>query len=455
VAWRLWREHDRLRPHREPDIHRIDLSGPLLDVLAWGGNPRKFEWFDPPAADALDGGLDLLERLGAFDERGLTAIGREMPRLPLHPRLARILLAAGGSREAALACALLSERNYLPPRGASTTSDLLSAVEHERELPPHVRHVAAELQRLAAGGTRTIDETAFRRAMLAGYPDRVARRREAGSPRVLLASGHGAVVGNESGVREGAFLVAHDVQAGRRGEGSEARIRVATAIDAEWLPPGETSVEHEFVRDSGSVRAYAREYYGALVLSERVVAADPLRAAELLAVEYLRKPLREADEQLLRRLRFADLAQDLGGLVARAAHGKRALDEIDLAEAIDWSVRQDLERLAPACLTVPSGRTHAIEYGADGSVSASVKLQELFGLAETPRIGPRREPVVFLLLAPNGRPVQTTKDLRSFWENTYPEVRRELRGRYPKHPWPEDPWTATPTAKTRKRAGGV
>jgi ATP-dependent helicase HrpB len=114
-------------------------------------------------------------------------------------------------------------------------------------------------------------------------------------------------------------------------------------------------------------------------------------------------------------------------------------------------MRQDLDRLAPPRLTVPSGRTHALEYQEDGTVVASIKLQELFGLAETPRIGPHGEPVLLALLAPNGRPVQRTRDLRSFWENTYPEVRKELRGRYPRHPWPDDPWTATPTARTKRR----
>jgi ATP-dependent helicase HrpB len=127
------------------------------------------------------------------------------------------------------------------------------------------------------------------------------------------------------------------------------------------------------------------------------------------------------------------------------------VDDIDLAAHLPWDVRAHLERDAPERLAVPSGRTAALEYREDGTVAASVKLQELFGLAETPTIGPRREPVLLLLLAPNGRPVQTTRDLRSFWERTYPEVRKELRGRYPRHPWPDDPWTATPTARAKPR----
>jgi ATP-dependent helicase HrpB len=138
-------------------------------------------------------------------------------------------------------------------------------------------------------------------------------------------------------------------------------------------------------------------------------------------------------------------------VLSRAAQGKRALDEIDLRDGLEWSTSRQLERGAPEALPVPSGRTATLEYHEDGSVTAAVKLQELFGLAESPRLGPRQEPVVFELLAPNGRPVQKTRDLRSFWNSTYQEVRKELRGRYPRHPWPDDPWTAPATHRTKPR----
>jgi ATP-dependent helicase HrpB len=142
---------------------------------------------------------------------------------------------------------------------------------------------------------------------------------------------------------------------------------------------------------------------------------------------------------------------DLPRLVRRAAGNARSLGAIHLARALPADMIRALDRDAPATIELPSGRTAKLAYGEDGGVSASVKLQELFGLAETPRVGPRREPVLLALLAPNGRPVQMTRDLRSFWDRTYPEVRKELRGRYPKHPWPEDPWRATPTARTNRR----
>jgi ATP-dependent helicase HrpB len=449
VVRRLWSGTDRLREHREADIHRIDLSGPVLDILAWGGDPRTLDWFESPSPDAIGAALDLLVRLGAVEGGRVTPPGTRMQRLPLHPRLARILLAAHGSREAALSCALLSERHFLPPRMATTSSDLLSAVEREGDLPPQVARVAGELQKLIPRPTASNEEQ-FRRALLAGYPDRVAKRRAPGSPRLLLASGHGAVLGPESGVLDAEYLVAIDARAGRRGETSEARVRVASAVERSWLTPTHTTTDHE-IDASGTVRALRRDCYGAVVLAERPAEIDPAVAATLVADAFLARGLAKDDEQLLRRLRFAGLAVDPGDLARRAAAGCRRVGDVDLTRELSWETKQALERLAPGRIGVPSGRSHALDYREDGSVVASVKLQELFGLAETPRIGPRREPILLALLAPNGRPVQTTRDLRSFWENTYPEVRKELRGRYPRHPWPDDPWSATPTARTKRR----
>ena len=452
-VFRLWHSADRLRAQRQPEIHRVDLSGPALDVIAWGGDPRTLQWFEPPPAGALDAAFTLLRLLGAIRDGRVTEIGRALQRLPLHPRLARILLSAKGAWPAALACALLTERHTGAARAApppTTSSDLLSAVERERELPPHVLSVARELQRLA--GTQAIaGEHQFRRALFDGYPDRVARRRGTTS-RVLLASGHGAVLAPESGVRDAEFLVALDVTAGPRGEGAEALIRMASAVDREWLRPTRSAVEHEFDEAKGAVRAVARDYYGAIVLAESPADVQPHAAAELLAKAYLSRDPPSDDARLLARARFAGAEIDLPALVAAAAAGFRRLRDIDLAAHLPWEVRRDLDDRAPESLAVPSGRRVRLEYGPDGTVSAAVKLQELFGLAETPRVGPRQEPVLLSLLAPSGRPVQLTRDLRSFWERTYPEVRKELRGRYPKHPWPDDPWTAVPTHKARRRS---
>ena len=490
-ARRLWDRADRLRPHGEAEIHRVDLSDAVLDVLAWGGDPGTFEWFDPPAPDRIAAAVTLLEQLGAVRDGRVTDIGGRMQRIPVHPRLARMLLESRGLREVAFACALLAERHALPRHPANTASDLLSAVDEPHALPPHVRDVGHRLAQIAgeitegtgAASERTracLDEArgearersrerSFLRAIFTGYPDRVARRREPGSPRFLLASGHGAVLGRESGVLDAEFIVAIDVQAGKRGEGAEATIRIASAIEADWLRHGSrdslshgshglhgSETEHVFDAASGRVRAIERVYYGEIPIAEKPVAVDAEVASRLLADAYLARGWSDRDTQLLRRLRFAELAMDPAALVTAAALGCRSIDEIDLRARLRQGFggagrEPDLDRLAPEMLAVPSGRTARLTYQEDGSVVAAVKLQELFGLAESPRLGPRRVPVVFELLAPNGRPVQTTRDLRSFWDTTYQEVRKELRGRYPRHPWPDDPWTAPPTAKAKRR----
>jgi ATP-dependent helicase HrpB len=453
LAIRLWDRSDRLRPHREAEIRRVDLSGPVLDVLAWCGDPRTLEWFEMPSPDALDSAIQLLERLGATAHGRLTPLGNRMQRLPIHPRLSRMLLEAAGAPDVALACAVLSERPS-PIRStavpATASSDLFDMID--RRAPAAAVRVAERLQRLVPDAASVpAGDVLLRRALLMGYPDRVARRRVPGSPRFLLASGHGAVLAAESAVRNAEFIVALDVVAGTRGEISEARIRIASAIELAWLEPTDVRTEH-FLDERGVVRAVSRDYYDALVLVERPVTPDRVESARLLTSAFIARGPGETNTQLLRRMRFAGVPVDMGRLIERAALGRRALDEIVLADALDWSTKQQLERLAPEAIAVPSGRSARLTYEDDGSVSASVKLQELFGLADSPRIGPRAEPVVMVLLAPNGRPVQTTRDLRGFWERTYHDVRKELRGRYPKHPWPEDPWTAEPTARTKRRA---
>ncbi len=476
---RLWDERDRLRPHREPEIFRVDLSAPALDVIAWGGDPRAIEWFEAPRADAIDAALALLARLGLIDVRHpqtvrLTPMGDQVRRLPLPPRLARMLIEAGGGRQIAQACAILSERHLLPPRAATTPSDLLSALDNWRDMPPHVKAVADHIARSAiqsgiqseiqSGISNLQSEISivhsFCRAIFSGYPDRVAQRREPGSARVRLATSAGAVLSDESGVREGEFLVAVDVHALPGPGGSpprpgatdaDARIRVASRVEREWLKPTRTDIVHRFDRDSGSVRAARVDYYDALVLADTPVTPDAEAAAALLAAEWLRRGPNEADMQLIRRLRFAGHKVDLATVARDASYGVRRLADIDLRRAIAPDLLRALDRDAPESVDVPSGRTVRLDYADDGSVLASVKLQELFGLADTPAIGPRRVPVLLALLAPNGRPVQLTRDLKSFWARTYPEVRKELRGRYPKHPWPDDPWTAIPSARAKPR----
>jgi ATP-dependent helicase HrpB len=451
-ALRLWDARDRLRPRREPEIERIDLAGPVLDVLGWGEDPRRFEWFEPPDPVRLEAAVDLLRRLGAVAEGRLTPLGQKLRRLPLPPRLGRVLLAAGGSGRAAACCAVLAE----PPRtrrgeaARSSESDVLSLADDVEREDPRLRRLARELVALAGElrpeAAPVEDDLGLRRALLLGYPDRVARRRAPGSPRLGLASGAGAVLGRESGVTAGEYLVAHELQAA---SGGEAVVRIATVVEKEWLEPTSREVVHRMEGDE--VRAVEELRYGRILLGERPTAVDPDRAARLLAEALARRGLGEEGEALARRVRFAGLAVDLEARLRERARGRSRLPDLEPEALLDPAEKRTLERLAPETIQVPSGRRVRVEYRGDGTAAASVKLQELFGLAETPRLGPKGEPLLLLLLAPNGRPVQTTRDLESFWARTYPEVRKELRGRYPRHPWPEDPWTARPTGRATPR----
>ena len=610
-ALRLWDPRALLRPHREPEIERVDLAGPFLEVLTWGGDPLRFEWFDPPPPDRAAAALDLLEGLGAMSGGRVTPLGRTLRRFPLHPRLARVLVdacRAGGTHEAAAVCAVLAE-SWTPtgPAFVATDSDVILRAGTIETAPWSVRNAASELASLAkrvfsdeelrprtvigpggrgmtsrngssaisrsrGGSAGTGDATgidggpsetppgigarrdvlrglratdagrsAFPRhrgttatgsdpikpgtrvdrddtrltdfhspaapmrtekehrdatgpgdtatsalgcargsvlrgsrgetqsehrpaepasratdepllkALLAGFPDRVAKRREPASSRLLLFNGQGAVLDRESGVLGGDWLLALDVRAPARGQGPDAIVRAASLIDRDWLSPTGETVEHALDAASGAVRAIKQVRYGALVLSEAFVKPDPGEAARLLAAAIRARGLGDRERALLLRVRFAGIEWDENGWIERACTGRSSLATVDLASAVPAAVMAKLDRLAPETIPVPSGRNARLEYREDGTVAASVKLQELFGLAETPRVGPRREPVTLLLLAPNGRPVQTTRDLRSFWDRIYPEVRKELRGRYPKHPWPEDPWSASPTHRTKPR----
>jgi ATP-dependent helicase HrpB len=444
---RLWDGRDRLRPHRDPEIGRIDIAGVVLDVLMSGAHPRTFDWFEPPRADRLDAALEQLRRLGAIDERGsLTALGAELGRVPLHPRLARLLIAAGGAPEAARACAVLSERQFVPARRAATACDLFATVEEERALPPHVLASARHVQTAARAVlgperlARTIDETAFRRAVLAAYPDRVARRRAGDRERFLLASGAGARLARESGVHDAEFIVAIDVSAPTQpGAQADGLIRMATRVEREWLHATATEVRYELDPTSGTVRGTRLERLGAIPLSEQPAPADHAHASPLLAAEYLRRGPGPDDAQLLRRLAFAGHLIEFAELVGRAAATARDLHDIKLAEHLPSDLARRLRSEAPVAWRLPNGREVRLDYRADGTVVAAVKIQQVFGLRTTPRIGARRVPITFELLAPNGRPAQVTSDLESFWRRGYAEVRKSLRARYPKHRWPENP----------------
>jgi ATP-dependent helicase HrpB len=410
-AIRLWDARDILRAHREPDIRRVDLAPSLLDIVAWGGDPRTFAWFERPDESRIEAGLDLLAALGAIDNGRLTSAGMTLRSLPLHPRLGRILIDARGADEAVTLVAKLGGGG--PPEERE-----LISIAHKLLGDDHRQHV---------------DDATLRRALLAGYPDRVAQRREPKSARVLLSSGTGATLAREIDDGNGEFLVVLDI--------TGDLVRMARVVEREWLVPTRKEVVHEL--EGSRVRAIERSWYGAILLHEQHVAPEQSEAEHILASHAV------PDELLVRRVAFAQLDVDWPSLLAIAVVGKRSLDQVQIE--LPFPLRRKLDELAPSAIPLPSGRSARLEYRDDGSVIASAKLQELFGLAESPRLGPHRTPITFALLSPSGRPVQITQDLRGFWNGAYQEVRKELRGRYPKHPWPEDPWTAPATHRTKRR----
>ncbi len=512
IAYRLWTRHEESgRPARaEPEVHRVDLGRAMLEVAAWGcPDLEAFPWLEAPAADRVAVALALLKRLGALDEGGaLTPDGEALRRLPLPPRLGRLVLAAGRgglAREGARLAALLAERDVLRtgrafgPGGESPTGpsdllhrlDLLEAaaragfdsgrLESLGVDPGAARAVwraAEEMEALARGlpgaaPPRAPTEEALLRLPLAAYPDRVARRRDPGSHRFVLAGGRGATLDPASGVRRAEFAVALRLDAGRRGERAEARIRWASEIDPAWLTPVATRTRVVFDPEGERVNGWEETTYEDLVLAERPQRPDPAEAARLLAAEAARDPqhaLRPSPEAraLVARCRFlARELPDLGfpawdqgdwsALLGELCRGKTSFGELrraDLPAALlrplSWPQRDALDREAPERVEVPSGSRLALAYPEDGPSPPvlAVKIQEVFGWAEGPRVARGRVAVLLHLLGPHGRPLQVTADLRSFWTATYPEVRKEMRGRYPRHRWPEDPWAALPTRRT-------
>lgn len=450
IAYRLWDITDRLLPYRTPDVQRADVSGAVLDVIAWGGDPLRFDWFERPRQDRLDAALALLRRLGAVDGVAITPSGRAISNWPLSPRIGRILLEGRGHPDVARCCAILTDpaSNRTTP---DASSDLLTALDRWSDVAPTVRQLASELARLVGRtGDRAAGHLAVQRAVLAGYPDRVAQRRVPGRDLFLMASGTGAVLSRGATLDTAAYVVAIELRGSDRPNATDGIISLAVAVERDWLQPNGLSVEHRIGQD-GRVRARQLDKYDSLVLGERAVQPEPDEAARLLADAYLNRGVAPQDEQLLRRAAFARIDLDFAALVTQAARVADSLDALTIRSQLPPSLLRDLDRWAPETVQVPSGRRLSLQYGDDGTVSVEVKLQELFGLADTPRIGRNNVPLTLILLAPNGRPVQTTSDLRSFWTRTYADVRKELRGRYPRHPWPEDPWTATPTARAKPR----
>ena len=505
--WPAW-DHAALPERETPEIARVDLTGPALQLRAWGESDlAAFGWFEAPEPAALSAASLLLRQLGATDEHGVTALGRTLARLPVHPRLGRLLVEGhrlGHTREAALLAALLAERDPFPraarregPRRSSRSDlldrlDALEAFERretsgEDRLNPgaarfvlRARDQLADLARRelgrANGGGMDRDE-ALLRALLAAYPDRLTRRREPRSPRGVLLGGRGVRLSEESAVLEPALFLSIEVGSGPAGPQGEALVRLASAVEPEWLPPERlrTTVDLAFDPERERVIAWKRTRLDDLVLSETEVPPDADAAAGMLAraaAERLDRALPLDDPEVASFLARArclhEWMPDLGlpaldeaflrGLTSILAAGRKSFAELRRAPLLDalrgalsWEQLQALEREVPERLEVPSGSRIRLAYEPGRPPVLAARIQEMFGLAETPRVAASRVPVLLHLLAPNGRPQQVTHDLRSFWENTYPQVRKELAGRYPKHAWPQDPWNARPERRPQRR----
>jgi len=509
VCLRLWGEWEQAAlPEREtPEIARVDLAGPALQLLSWGETDlAAFGWFEAPDPATLTAAETLLRRLGATDEHGVTAIGRSMARLPVHPRMARLLVEGhrlGHPREAALLAALLSERDPFSRTARTKTartsrSDLLDRLDALEDRSGAVnagavrfvlkaRDQLADMARreLGAAGRPTLGavgrDDALLRSLLAAYPDRVARRREPRSLRGVMVGGRGVRLAEESAVLEAELFLCVNVGGGGGVSQSEDLVRLASEVEAEWLSSDllRTSIEVAFDEERERVIARKRTRYEDLTIRETEVPASGEAAERLLAETAAARPDRALaldDPEVagfLTRVRWLagwmpelglplfdteSFARILPGILPALAAGKRSFAELRRAPllpilegGLSWEQRQALEREAPERLEVPSGSRVRIAYEPGRPPVLAARIQEMFGLAETPRLAGGRAPVLLHLLAPNGRPQQVTHDLRSFWENTYPQVRKELQGRYPRHAWPLDPWNARPERRPGRR----
>jgi ATP-dependent helicase HrpB len=541
ACYRLWpeAEHHGLVPHAAPEILEADLAPLALELLAAGvEDPRTLRWMDPPSEAAYARAVALLAQLGAVGADGrVTAHGRAMAALPLHPRLAHMLLRAaalgdGAVRAACDLAALLGDRDLLRPAapGAHPDADVrlrLALLAGDAGAAPGAVHgwpvdragvhrARQEARALrarvrAAGGAAPNARPRGAPDALAGllialaYPDRVAQRRGARGPagddgaapgRFLLRNGRGAALAADQPLAREPLLAVAEV-AGTTAD-RESRVALAAPLDpadldAQFADQIERADEVAWDAAAGAVRARQVERLGALVLRERPwPAPDPaaVAAALLGAVrEAVRArgldtalPWSGGARALRERVAFlrtlgeaapsagggadaawpdwsdAALAATLDAWLGPALHGLRRWADVEaldlasvLAAQLTWRQRAALDELAPTHVPVPTGSRVRVDYADPAAPVLAVRLQELFGLADTPRVAGGRVPLMLHLLSPAHRPVQVTRDLAGFWRSSYFDVRRELRGRYPKHPWPDDPLAAEPTRRAKPR----
>lgn len=510
VCWRLWEEAGhRHRPTAEmPEALRSDLTEPLLQLLTLGEHDD-FPWLDLPPAEAVENARRLLLLLGAINDADrVTPLGQELSRLPAHPRLGRLLLAGarhGVLRETSIAAALLSERDPFRagdqgrrgPRdhqAVRTRSDVVDRVAALQAFHGGMRMADPALE-LHHGGARNVlrsaeqlyrlvdiplaprsetPEVSLMHALLEAFPDRLAKLRGGTQDRATMVGGRGVRLDGGSRLRGEPLLLAIDLN----DAGGEARARMASAVERDWLPAELLTTRDELFYNPTrkQVEARSRTYFADLLLEETPVAiSDPTAAAAILA--------REAQQQLDRYLPAVDSAAgsflarvrwlaaslpdlelptfddaELAEILPDVCIGLRSLDDIrtadwlsHLQQRVGYERLAEIERLAPREMELSNGNRHPLAYEPGRPPVLAVRIQELFGVRETPRVGGGRAPVLLHLLGPNYRPQQVTADLASFWANTYPEVKKELRRRYPKHAWPDDPLTTQATRSGLKR----
>lgn len=467
----------RAAAQSEAEILHSDLAALWIELLQWGCNQAdQLTWLDLPPASHLRAAQRLLTRLGALDDNGkLSALGRRMAQLGGDPRLSAILCAAGQNADAAASAALLVAILEDPPRSGSP--DLRDALH--RPQPQWLRRAKQWQSRLGVSGG-SVDEDRVVALLAAGFSDRLARRRDNGG-RYQLANGLGAMLDREEGLNRYEWLIAPALLQGSATP--DARMLLALPVDIDALRQAlpslvEVRAEVEWDEDKGTLRALRREQIGALVLKAQPMARpepDVLHAAMLrwIAVKGLSVlGWSQEAEQLRVRLQCAAQwlpdeawpAVDDEALLATldtwllpemgAVRDLKSLQAVNLVTALlhllTWSQRQRLDSALPTHYTVPTGSRLPVRYHADKPPALAVRIQEMFGEASNPAVAEGRVPLVLELLSPAQRPLQITRDLAAFWRGAWPEVQKEMKGRYPKHPWPDDPASALPTRRTKK-----
>ena len=484
IAWRLWPEaqHKALAARAEPEIAIADLAPLALELAQWGlADAGALRLLDPPNPAAFATARRLLADLGAFDADGrLTGHGRRMAELGLAPRLAHMVLAAADQGNGVLATAIaaaLSERDI-----AGRDADLRARLELiERpagnDAARRAREIARRLARQIDLPWGPVDPAGAGAVLALAYPDRIAKRRGE-SGRFRLSGGQGAYLPEQDPLAGADFLAIADLD----GQAPDARIWLAAPLsqgELELALGARIRTEDEVVFEPAtrSVQARRRRRLGALVLGDVPLAKPKTEAVTAALIDGIRQtglavlPWTEAAENFRQRVAFAariegdwpalddaSLTETLADWLAPALDGKRSLGDLAsvdllslLRDRLDWNQQQTLDRLAPTHVTVPSGSRIAIDYADGAAPVLAVKLQEMFGLAETPAIAGGRVRLKLHLLSPARRPIQVTSDLGGFWAGSYKAVRADPRGRYPRHPWPENPLEALPTARAKPR----